>query len=111
MITTQWLGSTAVRRTLVIVDNWYFKKDNSCWKLLKHYVGCCNKVNNLREVFIRDKLAYGHVVTNCQYSIAQIKSVLWEVFIRDELAYVQVVTNYQYSAAQMCTWEEYSPAI
>ena len=31
-------------------------------------------------------------------------------FIQDKLVYIQVVTNCQYSVAQMCTWEECLPA-
>ena len=31
--------------------------------------------------------------------------VLLKVLIQNKLAYVQVITNCQYSAAEMCTWE------
>ena len=49
------------------------------------------------------------ILSSVRFSHDLNKLNLLRLFIRDKLAYVQVVTNCRYSVAQMCTRKECSP--
>ena len=81
----------------------YLKNQNKAawnWIQISHYGGV--KILDLCIQIIC--VQHNIIVCCCKPNNA---NVLWEVFIRDKLAYVQVVTNCLWSVAQMCTREEY----